>query len=295
MNHIPVLTCEVVQFLAPKKNENFIDATLGFGGHALEILKKTAPNGCLLGIDQDDVALREAQKKLKNYRGRVDFIRANFSEMGLLVRRWPKEVNGILFDLGVSTYQLTSGDRGFSFQKNSPLDMRMSPERKSLTARDIVNSWDKNRLKRIFQKLGEEPLAGKIAQEIVRARIKNPIETTDDLVAVIKKAMPLKILKTRKKHFATNIFRALRMEINQELPNLESALKQSKQILSPGGRLVIISFHSLEDRIVKNFLRESDDLEILTPKPVVPSVTEIQNNPKSRSAKLRAAIKIEFN
>lgn len=291
MNHIPVLTKEVIQFLAPRKNENFIDATIGFGGHAEEILKRTAPGGRLLGIDQDSVALAAAKKKLKKFIPRVDFIQTNFSEIGLIIRKWHKEINGILFDLGVSSYQLTSMDRGFSFQQDSPLDMRMSPESQRLTAQDIVNYWDKNRLKKIFWEMGEEPMSGRIAQEIIIARNKKPIETTNDLVTVIEKAIPRKIQNTRKKHFATNIFRALRMEVNQELPNLRSALKQSKQILSPGGRLVIISFHSLEDRLVKNFFRENEELKILTDKPVVPTEKEIKNNPRSRSAKLRAVVK----
>lgn len=294
MKHIPVLTKEVIHFLAPGKNENFIDATIGFGGHSEEILKKTAPSGRLLGFDQDIEALGMAEKKLKKFVSRVDFIHANFSEMGLIARKWEKEINGILFDLGVSTYQLTSGQRGFSFRENGPLDMRMSPESQRFTARDIINSYDQNRLKRIFQELGEEPFAARIAQKIVLSRKKMAIETTDDLVAIVEQAIPQKALYKRKKHFATNIFRALRMTVNDELSHLKSALKQSEQILTPGGRLVVISFHSLEDRIVKNFFRESEELEILSPKPIVPSSEEIKDNPKSRSAKLRAAIKSKW-
>lgn len=294
MNHISVLTRETIRFLAPKRGENFIDATLGFGGHAQLILAKITPQGRLLGIDQDREALAAAKTKLKKYHSSIDFVQANFAEIGLLALKWQKQIDGILFDLGVSSYQLTSDVRGFSFQSDSPLDMRMSPESQRVSAGDIVNRWPKDRLKKIFQQLGEEPLAGKIASEIVYARKKTPIETTSDLVAVISRAIPAKILLKSKKHFATNVFRALRMAVNDELNCLESALKQSAQILSPGGRLVVISFHSLEDRIVKNFFRDSQTLEVLTAKPITPSPKEIQENPRSRSAKLRAAIKIAF-
>ncbi len=289
---------EVIKFLAPRPHENFIDATCGLGGHSRLILEKTAPKGQLLAIDQDIVALNQARENLAEFQERVAFVHANFDELGLIIRTWPvKEVNGILFDLGVSTYQLTAPERGFSFlprrqagNQESVLDMRMSPESQRLSARDIINQWDVHSLKRILKNFGEEPFAGKIAREIIRVRQSQPIKTTDELVAVVKRALPPAYRASREKHFATATFRALRMAVNNELQVLENGLKQAIQVLSPGGRIVIIAFHSLEDRIVKNFLRESS-LKILTPKPVIARDEEIKNNPKARSAKLRAAIK----
>lgn len=283
---------EVIKFLAPHKNENFIDATCGLGGHSRLILEKTAPKGQLLAIDQDIVALNQAQKNLAEFQARITWGHANFDELGLIIRTWPvKEVNGILFDLGVSTYQLTAPERGFSFNQKSILDMRMSPESQRLSAREIINQWDAHSLKRILKNFGEEPFAGKITREIIHARQNQPIETTDELVAVVKRALPPAYRASRQKHFATATFRALRMAVNNELDVLENGLKQALQVLSPGGRIVVISFHSLEDRIVKRFFQNNPDLEILTPKLIMASEKEIQQNPKARSAKLRAAIK----
>ncbi len=286
---------EVINYLAPLQNGNFVDATCGLGGHSRLILEKIGPSGQLLAIDQDIIALDEAQKNLARFQERVTFIHANFDELGLIRRKWSVErIDGILFDLGVSSYQLMTPERGFSFNQDAPLDMRMSPESQRISAKDIVNDWDEKSLKRILKTYGEEPFAGKIAKEIIQARERQRIERTDDLVEIIKNAQPPSYRASRQKHFATSTFRALRMAVNDELNVLENGLKQAVQILSPGGRIVVISFHSLEDRIVKNFFRESN-LEILTPKPVTASDDEIQNNPKARSAKLRAAIKKEFN
>lgn len=283
---------EVINYLAPRSNENFIDATVGLGGHAKLILKKTSPGGKILAIDQDRIALEEAEKKLRDSH-RVTFVNKNFSELGLIIRDWKvTRIDGILFDLGVSTYQLTTAERGFSFNINAFLDMRMSPTSQKLSAKDIVNKWDERSLKRILQGYGEEPFAGRIAKGIVRARQTKLIEKTNDLVEIIKKATPPAYRSSRQKHFATATFRALRMAVNNELVNLENGLKQAVQVLSPGGRIIVISFHSLEDRIVKNFFRNKENLKILTPKPVMSSEKEIQQNPKARSAKLRAAIKI---
>lgn len=292
IQHTPVLTKEVLKFLAPHSNKNYIDATCGFGGHAVKILEKTKPSGKLLAIDQDEEALEEAQKNLKNFLSRIDFCRANFAELGLIVRSWKvSRIDGILFDLGVSTYQLLSPERGFSFNASVELDMRMSRDTK-LTARKIVNSWSENELHRLFKNYGEEPFARQIAREIVKARIR-PISKTDELVRIIKKAMPPKYRHSREKHFATATFRALRMATNNELENLRNGLKQARQVLSPTGHLVVISFHSLEDRIVKSFFLEGG-FEVLTKKPIKASPDEIRRNPKARSAKLRAAIKKEI-
>jgi len=288
--HVPVLRREVIKYLAPRKNQNFIDATVGFGGHAKLILEKTSPKGKLLAIDQDPVAIEEAKKNLKNHSDRITFINSNFDEIGLLIRKWPvSEIFGILFDLGTSSYQLSSG-RGFSFQQNNPLDMRMSPNIKE-TAEKIINRWPAERIRQIIWQYGEEPMAAAIAREIVAARQARPIRTTGELVKVIEKAIHLRERNKRKMHFATLTFQALRIAVNDELLALENGLKQALQILSPGGRIVVISFHSLEDRIVKHFFRENQSLEILTPKPVIPSEKEIDDNPRARSAKLRAVRK----
>jgi len=292
--HIPVLRREVINFLAPKKDQNFIDATVGLGGHATLILEETSPRGKLLAIDQDPSALEEAKKNLKNYKNRVSYVFSNFDELGLLIRNWPvEEISGILFDLGTSSNQLSS-DRGFSFLKNHPLDMRMSPNT-ALTAAKIVNHFPEAKIRQILYRYGEEPMGGAISREIVSARRKEPIKTTRELVKIIDQAIPEREKAKRKihsQHFATLTFQALRIAVNDELTVLENGLKQALQILSPGGRIVVISFHSLEDRIVKQFFRGSEELEILTPKPVIPSQEEITNNPRSRSAKLRAARKL---
>jgi 16S rRNA (cytosine1402-N4)-methyltransferase len=293
IKHISVLGGETIKYLAPQKNQNFIDATCGLGGHGKLILEKTGPEGKLLAIDQDAEALEVAEKNLKNFADRVQFVKGNFNNIGLVVRKWsvPK-IDGILFDLGISMVQQKDQSRGFSFEGSAELDMRMSHDSQRLSAKDIVNSYSKRDLVRIFRVLGEEPFASSIADKIIYQRTQKPILRTDELVEVIKKAMPPKYRLNRKTHFATATFRALRMEVNSELENLESGLKQARQIISPGGRIVVISFHSLEDRIVKNFFRESEDLEVLTPSPVAPKEKEIKNNPAARSGKLRAARKL---
>jgi len=293
MEHTPVLTQEVIKFLAPHKNENFIDATVGLGGHAKLILERNAPKGRLLAIDQDEIALNQTQKNLKKFSPRVDFTLKNFSELGLIIRCWEvKEIRGILFDLGASTYQLLAPERGFSFNSDSTLDMRMSPATQRVSAREIVNCYTEEKIRDILRRFGEEPFARKIAREIVKSRKIRPISKTGELVEIIKRATPPKYRLRRRHHFATSTFRALRMAVNNELEVLESGLKQAVQVLSCGGRLVVISFHSLEDKIVKNFFLNNPNLTILTPKPVTATAEEIEANPKARSAKLRAAIKI---
>ena len=294
IKHTPVMTREVIKFLAPSSSKNFIDATCGFGGHSRLILRKTEPRGKLLAIDQDAVALNEAKKNLKNFSGRVTFIKSNFTDLGLVIRLWKvSRVDGILFDLGVSTYQLKAADRGFSFNMDAELDMRMAPDATRLTAKDIVNQWSRRDLRKILFEFGEEPHASAIAREIVYWRRIKPVLKTNELVSIVKRALPPGFRATRKRHFATATFRALRMAVNSELENLESGLKQAEKILSPGGRLVVISFHSLEDRIVKNFFRTTESLKVLTPKPVMASAKEVQKNPSARSGKLRAATKIK--
>lgn len=287
MKHIPVMTSELLNTLAPSKNQNFIDATLGTGGHALEILKYTAPNGKLLGIDQDELAIETAKDNLTSFGDRANFAKINFTELGLLIREWQvAEIDGIYFDLGPSTDQLKSN----SFLVDSPLDMRADPERQKETAGDILNKYsEKEIIKILFA--GEEKSAKQIVRKIIQERSKQPIKTTLQLVEIIKKSLPPKYRHEKKTHFATDTFRALRMAVNSELENLEQVLPQAVKLLSSGGKIAVITFHSLEDRIVKNFFRDSIDLEILTTKPITASDEEIAQNPSSRSAKLRVARK----
>ena len=305
IKHTPVLQKEVIETLAPKPNQNFIDATLGLGGHAKLILKKIAPGGHLLGIEWDENALEEAKKNLAEFAERFQYFNGNFTELGLIVRDWKvKEINGILIDLGPSTYQLTDETRGFTFKKDSPLDMRQD-RTQNLTAYDIVNNFSEKEIRDILYE-GEEKFAKQIARSIVENR-KNPIKTTFQLVDIIKFATPPSYRYDRHTNIATGTFRSLRMAVNHELDNLKKVLPQAVSILSPGGparnasqrvaggRLAVISFHSLEDRIVKHFYQDNINLQILTKKPIVASEEEVKENPSSRSAKLRAVIKVGGN
>jgi len=291
--HIPVLQNEVLKYLDPKPNQNFIDATIGEGGHAISILERTSPNGKLLGIDWSPEIIENCKLKIQNVKKRITLVCDNFVNLKEIVKRERfLAVSGILFDLGMSSWHLEESGRGFSFLKNEPLDMRYSPQN-PLTAEKIVNYWSKPEMEKILEEYGEERFAKKIAEEIIEARQSKPIKTTSQLVEIIKKAV-LSRYRHQKIHFATRTFQALRIAVNDELNNLEKAFPQTLEILKPGGRLVVISFHSLEDRIVKNFYRDSspEKLKILTKKPIRPTPEEIKINPRSRSAKLRAAIKL---
>ena len=293
MNHIPVLTNEVILVLDPKPNQNFIDATLGFGGHAKLILKKTAPEGKLLGIEQDIEALKASEKNLEDFGERFSYYHGNFTNLGLIIRDWKVDsISGILCDLGVSTYQLSTKDRGFSFSEDAPLDMRMDQTRQKLTAENIVNNYSVKSLNQILFQLGEERFAKKIVDKIILARKEEPIRTTSQLVKIIKSTMPPSYRYNRDHHFATSTFRALRMAVNDELGNLKKILSQVYSVLPIGGRVAIISFHSLEDRIVKNFFKNSEHWKIINQKPITATNDESIKNPSSRSAKLRAAIKV---
>lgn len=289
--HISVLQNETIKYLDPKTGENFIDATMGYAGHAKLILGKTGPSGKLLGIEQDEEALRDAKNNLKKYGERVQYEHVNFTELGLLIRKWPVDkVDGILIDLGVSTPQLT-GERGFSFRGDAILDMRMNPSGQALTAAGILKKYSEQEIAKILFD-GEERFSRQIARKIVQVRAEEPILTTQQLVEVVRSATPPSYRFNRQTHFATNTFRALRMAVNNELENLKKVLPQAVKVLSSGGRLGIISFHSLEDRIVKQYLRDNPELEVLTSKPITPTEQEVELNPASRSAKLRVAKKI---
>jgi len=291
--HIPVLQKEVIEYLDPKPNENFIDCTIGEGGHSLAILEKNAPKGKVLGIDADAEVIKNTKYYIQNtiYKNRVVLVSDNFANLKEIVRREKFiKVCGILLDLGMSSWHLEESGRGFSFLRNEPLDMRYNLEN-PLTAEKIVNYWSKSEIEKILREYGEERFAKKIAERIVESRAK-PIETTFQLIEIIKSVIPRKY-QVGRLHPATRTFQALRIAVNDELNNLEKTLPQTINVLNRGGRLVVISFHSLEDRIVKNFYRgqTSKDLKILTKKPIRPSREEIIKNHRSRSAKLRACQK----
>jgi len=291
MKHIPVLQHEVIEFLAPHSNQNIIDATLGFGGHAKLILEKIGPKGHLLGIEWDENALEEAKNNLEIFGDHFQYYLGNYVDLGLIVRDWKvKEIAGILIDLGPSTYQLTDESRGFTFKKDSPLDMRQNQKQK-LSAYDIVNKYSQKELQDILSS-GEERFSKAISKRIVEEREESSIKTTNQLIEIIRRATPPSYRYDRSTHFATATFRSLRIAVNDELENLKKILPQAVSILSPRGRISVISFHSLEDRIVKDFFRENSELQILTNKPVTASQEEILQNPSARSAKLRTAEKM---
>ncbi|MBI2042352.1 MAG: 16S rRNA (cytosine(1402)-N(4))-methyltransferase RsmH [Candidatus Nealsonbacteria bacterium] len=291
--HIPVLKEEVIQYLDVKPNDNFIDATCGNGGHSAAILEKNGPKGKVLAIDRSPEQAENCKLKTKSYGARITTVCDNFANLADIAGRESfKNIKGILFDLGVSSWHLEESGRGFSFQKSEPLDMRFNPENQ-LTAQKILNFWSKPELTKMFKDYGEERFGERIAQEIVNSRQAKPITDTLQLVEVIRRAVP-GFYKRQKIHFATKAFQALRVAVNQELANIEKVLPQALDILAAEGRMVVISFQSLEDRIAKNFFREKakeGKLEILTKKPIIPSLREIKANPRARSAKLRAAIK----
>jgi len=299
--HIPVLQKEVLLYLDPKPNENFIDCTTGEGGHSAAILERNKPSGKVLGIEIDPVLYQEIKSKMKKssiskfqFSDRLILVNDSFVNLREIIKKQKfRSVSGILLDLGLSSWHLEESKRGFSFLRNEKLDMRYDLSN-PLTAEKILNFWSVYQIEKILKEYGQEPFSKKIAKEIVNFRKLKPIEKTFQLVEIIKKAVP-RGYRRKKRHFATRTFQAIRIAVNDELNNLEKALPQALDVLKNGGRLVIISFHSLEDKIVKNFLRDQAKeglLKILTKKPVRPSEKEIQTNFRSRSAKLRAAIKI---
>lgn len=297
MAHLSVLKKEVFDFLAPRENENFVDATGGAGGHALEILKANGPAGRVLCLDLDSDALLRVKEKIaaekETYLERLILVEGNFKDLKKIVAENNfGNVFGILADLGLSSDQLEKSGRGFSFLKNEKLDMRFS-KKSELTAEKIVNEWPEEKLEEILKNFGEEKFSRQISKEICRQRQLKKMETTNDLVEAIALALPLRFRRGRL-HFATRTFQALRLAVNGEIDNLKDFLPQSLEILESNGRLAVISFHSLEDRIVKNFFKEAaatGRAEILTKKPVSPSLEEIKYNPRSRSAKLRVILK----
>lgn len=289
-DHIPVLVKEVLQYLDPKPDENVIDCTVGNGGHTNLILEKTSPFGKLLGIDADAAQITNARRATQKYNERIILVNDSYAHLQEIAERARfKPINGILLDLGYSSWHVEASKKGFSFLKNEPLDMRYGSG--GLTAANIVNEYKETELEKILKEYGEEKFAKQIARSIVRHRKIKKIESTFELVKVIEEMVGARYQR-EKIHCATRTFQALRIAVNGELDNLQKALPQALAILAPGGRLAVISFHSLEDRMVKNFFKNQQDINILTNKPVIASDEEIVSNPRARSAKLRAIIKL---
>ncbi len=292
VEHFPVLLEETVNLLSREGEAVYVDATIGLGGHSYELLRRN-PKAYLIGIDKDPNALEVAERRLKEFEGRFSLYQADYSDIDEVLKAEGVEaVDGILMDLGVSMLQLKTPERGFSFMEEAPLDMRMDP-RQRLTAYDVVNRYSERELARIIREYGEERFAPRIARAIVQYRRKKPIETTRELAEIVERAVPKGFY--RRIHPATKTFQAIRIEVNRELEHLKEALLKIPNLLKVGGRVAVISFHSLEDRIVKHTFRHFEKeglLKVLTKKPITPSEEEIRKNPPSRSAKLRAAERV---
>ena len=308
--HKPVLLEECLDALAIRPDGIYLDGTLGRAGHSLEILRRLT-TGRLIGIDRDMTAIEAAKERLAEFSDRVTLVHSNFSELGSVLEQLGVDgVDGMLFDLGVSSPQLDEAHRGFSYMQDAPLDMRMDAGA-ALDAREVVNTWSADELKRILRDYGEERYAPQIARAIVRAREQKPIETTLELVDVIRSAMPASALR-EKQHPAKRSFQAIRIAVNGELDALPPMLEAATKGLRPGGRLAVITFHSLEDRIVKQTMRDlatgctcprefpvcvcgnKPKLELVSRKPIVSGEAELEENPRARSAKLRVAQRTDY-
>ena len=306
--HVSVLLDECIENLNIRPDGVYVDGTLGLGGHSLEIAKRLG-SGRLVCIDRDETAIARASERLAEYRNRITFVHGNFSDtVSILDSLGIGAVDGMLFDLGVSSPQLDESGRGFSYMKDAPLDMRMDASA-ALTARTIVNEWDENTLNRIFWDYGEERYARRITAAILARRAERPIETTGELTEIIRGAMPAAALR-EKQHPAKRSFQAIRIAVNDELGEVERMMESAPDRLRPGGRLCVISFHSLEDRIVKNGIARRENgctcpreapictcgfvrtLRSVTRKPILPGEEELERNPRARSAKLRVAERV---
>lgn len=306
--HYSVMLQECIDGLAIKENGIYVDGTLGGGGHSLEIVK-SLKNGKLICIDQDTDAIKASKERLKDYLDKIIFVKDNFSNISQILDELKIEkIDGMLMDLGVSSYQLDCKERGFSYNEDAPLDMRMDKTSEK-TAYYVVNTYDKEQLMRVIRNYGEENFASRIADYIVKARSVKEIETTGELVEIIKNAIPAKARRTGP-HPAKRTFQAIRIEVNNELDVIDKAIFGVEPYLNVGGRLVIISFHSLEDRIVKNSYKDlakgcecpkdfpicvcgkTPKVKIITKSPLIPSEKELLENPRSRSAKVRVCEKL---
>jgi 16S rRNA (cytosine1402-N4)-methyltransferase len=302
--HKSVLLKETIDGLKIKPDGIYVDGTLGGGGHASEVARRLSDKGSIIGIDQDAAAIEAAGIRLKDFGEKVTIVRSNYCDMkSQLGKLGIDKVDGIVLDLGVSSYQLDTAERGFSYREDAPLDMRMD-RRQKMTARDIVNDYEERELYRVIRDYGEDKFAKNIAKHIVAARQKAPIETTGQLTEIIRASIPMKFQK-KSGHPAKRTFQAIRIELNQELEVLKNSLDAMIDLLNPGGRLCIITFHSLEDRIVKSAFRKNENPctcpsdfpvcvcgkiskgSIITRKPILPSKEEMEENSRAKSAKLR--------
>ena len=308
-HHVSVMLEETVQGLVTDPQGTYVDCTLGGGGHSHRIAELLAPEGRLIGLDQDEAAIKAATERLSDAGCRVEIVHSNFRYLEKVLHGLGVEqVDGVVFDLGVSSHQIDTAERGFSYMQDAPLDMRMDPEA-ALSAYEVVNTYSQEELARIFHDYGEERWGKRIAEFIVKERETNPIKTTGELVEVICKAVPKAVRRASAGHPAKHIFQAIRIEVNDELGILENAFKTAVRFLKPGGRLAIITFHSLEDRIAKQTLKEmargcicppeipvctckhKPEIKLLG-KPKQATKEELRDNSRSKSAKLRIAEKL---
>ena len=313
--HIPVLLTECLEYLNLQTHYTFVDATLGGAGHSLEVAKRIGSDSRLIGIDQDPVARAAATERLMalpdEIRPKIDVLAGNFGDLdSLLLEACVPSIDGILFDLGVSSVQIDTPSRGFSFKEDAPLDMRMDPSKHTLNAAEIINTYNAADLTRIIRQYSDEKWASRIADFIVKSREEVPITTSGQLVEIIKAAIPASARRANG-HPAKRTFQALRIEVNSELDVLRRSLEAAIRWLAPGGRIVVISYHSLEDRIVKDIFKQYSQgctcppdlpvcvcgnkpvLKVVTKKPILPTAEEIERNPRSRSAKLRVATRLD--
>ncbi len=289
--HVSVLLNEVLEYLQPQENKLYVDGNLGLGGHSGAIMAQCNGKARLIGFDWDKEAQARAKKNLSSFGERIIFVRRNFADLKeVLLELGLKQIDGLLLDLGLSSLQLDESNRGFSFKREEPLDMRMD-SRVRENAADLVRTASEEELADIFFHYGEERQARPIARAICETRSMTPIETSDQLAQIIYHAIPIRF-HPKKIHVATRAFQGLRIAVNRELDNLATILKDGVDVLAPGGRFCVISFHSLEDRLVKRGFKAASKLKVLTPRPVVAGKDECSQNPRSRSAKLRVAEKL---
>ena len=291
--HIPVMLEEVINYLELKPGMTIVDATMGTGGHSKEIVQRIMPGGRLIGIDRDKESLEICRQRLEEYVGACEFVHANFVDLdSVLNNLGVKKIDGIVFDLGISSFQLSDAQRGFSFQNEGPLDMRLDRE-SYISAYDLVNNLNEEEISELLWAFGEERWHNRIAHLLVQERERQPISTTEQLASIVSRSIPYRYrYKYYRIHPATRTFQAVRIAVNRELEILEGTLNKAVEFLKENARICVISFHSLEDRQVKHTFRKAaaDDLvKIITNKPLTPGMDELQANPSSRSSKLRVA------
>lgn len=309
-HHVSVMAAECMQALEPERGGIYVDCTAGGGGHSLEIAKRLPEGSRIISLDRDDDAIAACKNRLADYADKHIIVKTNYDQIDQVLRNLDIHgVDGVMWDLGVSSHQLDEAERGFSYTADAPLDMRMD-QTSGMTASDVVNSYSEDELKRILWLYGEEKFSGRIAHAIVIKRAEKPIETTTELAAIIAGAIPAAARAKESQHPARRSFQAIRIEVNGELDSIAPSIRAATEMLNPGGRLAVITFHSLEDRIVKETFRElatgctcppefpvcvcggKPKIKLLSKKPILPSEAELNENPRSRSAKLRCAEKL---